>query len=115
MRPTSPRLAVSPAALLLALLAAPSAARGNGFALDIQGVYANGTAGAAAGDPRGPAVQFVNPAALAALDGTRITAGGMLVYPRAPYTDGGSTLALGSSPIVGQNGDGATNGVAPWA
>src|SRR5512146_1866231 len=112
MRPIPPRLAVSLAA---ALLLPPAAARANGFALDIQGVYANGTAGAAAGDPRDPAVQFVNPAALAALGGTRVTAGGMLVYPRAPYTDGGSTLARGSSPIVGENGDGATNGQVPWA
>jgi long-chain fatty acid transport protein len=107
MRPT-PRLA---APLAAALLAAPSAARANGFALDIQGAYANGTAGAAAGDPRGPAVQFVNPAALAALDGTRIAAGGMLVYPRAPYTDAGSTLAAGAPR---ENGDGATDGRVPW-
>ncbi len=110
MRPIPQRLAVSVCAALLLL---PAAGRGNGFALDIQGVYANGTAGAAAGDPRDPAVQFVNPAALAALDGTRATAGGMLVYPRAPYTDSGSTLAAGT-PIVGRNGDGATTGKVPW-
>jgi len=107
MRPPSPRLAVA------ALLLLPVATRANGFALDIQGVYANGTAGAAAGDPRDPAVQFVNPAGLAALDGTRVTAGGMLVFPRAPFTDGGSTLAVGA-PIPGQNGDGAENGQVPW-
>ncbi len=110
MRPFPLRLAVS----LAAVLAGPSAARGNGFALDIQGVYANGTAGAAAGDPRGPAVQFVNPAGLAALDGTRVTAGGMLVYPRAPYHDAGSTLAVGTPIVPGENGDGATNGQVPW-
>src|SRR5512144_370822 len=103
MRPIPPRLAVSLAA---ALLLVPAAARANGFALDIQGVYANGTAGAAAGDPRDPSVQFVNPAALAALDGTRVTAGGMLVFPSAPFTDAGSTLAIGA-PVPGQNGDGA--------
>jgi long-chain fatty acid transport protein len=111
MRPFPPRLAISLAALLLL----PVAARGNGFALDIQGVYANGTAGAAAGDPRGPAVQFVNPAGLAALDGTRVAAGGMLVYARAPYTDAGSTLAVGGR-IPGQDAaDGATTGEVPWA
>lgn len=108
MRPTSPRLS----ALVLALLV-PVAARSNGFALDLQGVYANGTAGAAAGDPRDPSVQFVNPAALAALDGTQVTAGGMLVFPRAPFTDAGSTLAVGL-PVPGQNGDGAQNGQVPW-
>ncbi len=109
MRPTSPRLA----SLLAALLFLPAAARANGFALDIQGVRANATAGAAAGSGRDPAVQFVNPAALAALDGLRVTAGGMLVYPRAPYTDAGSTLAVGA-PIPGQNGDGGQDGAAPW-
>lgn len=108
MRPIPLRLAT-----LAALVALPAAARANGFALDIQGVYANGTAGAGAGDPRDPSVQFVNPAALAALDGTGVTVGGMLVYPTAPFTDAGSTLAIGS-PVPGQNGDGAKNGQVPW-
>jgi long-chain fatty acid transport protein len=111
MRSTSPRLAARLAAAALVLV--PSAALANAFALDIQGVYANGTAGAAAGDPRDPAVQFVNPAALAALDGTRVTAGGMLVFPRAPFTDAGSTLAVGL-PVPGQDGDGAQDGQVPW-
>ncbi len=108
MRSIPPRLAA-----LAALLLLPAAARANGFALDIQGVYANGTAGAGAGDPRDPSVQFVNPAALAALDGTRVSAGGMLVYPSAPFTDAGSTLAIGA-PVPGLNGDGAQNGQVPW-
>jgi long-chain fatty acid transport protein len=56
----------------------------------------------------------VNPAGLAALDGTRVAAGGMLVYARAPYRDAGSTLA-GGAPIPGRDGDGATTGEVPWA
>src|SRR5512136_1909470 len=101
MRPTSL------AALLAAALVPTAAARANGYALGQQGVYSNATVGAGAADPRDPAVQFANPAALAALDGIRVTAGGMLVFPRAPYTDAGSTLAIGLpiDPVV--NGDGA--------
>jgi long-chain fatty acid transport protein len=110
MRPTS-RLAAGP--LLAAMLLLPDLARANAFALDIQGVRANATAGAAAGDPGDPAVQFGNPAALAALDGSRVTAGGMLVFPSAPFTDGGSSLAVGG-PVPGGNGDGAENGQVPW-
>lgn len=100
-------------AALAVLLAAPLAARANGFALDLQGAYANGTAGASAGDPRDPSVQFVNPAALAALDGVQVVAGGMLVYPAAPFTDAGSTLAAGI-PVPGRTGDGAQRGAVPW-
>jgi long-chain fatty acid transport protein len=106
--PRTSRLAV-----LLAAAAVPAAALANGFALDQQGVYSNATAGAGAADPRDPAAQFANPAALAALDGVRVTAGGMLVSPRAPYTDAGSTLAVGA-PIPGANGDGAQDGQVPW-
>ncbi len=108
MRPSS--LAVSIAAGLVL----PAAARANGFALDQQGVYSNATVGAGAADPRDPAAQFANPAALAALEGVRVTAGGMLVYPRAPFTDGGSTLAVGLpiEPVV--NRDGAQDGQVPW-
>src|SRR5512138_2561853 len=101
------------AALLAAALVPAAAPRANGFALDQQGVYSNATAGAGAADPRDPAAQFANPAALAALDGARVTAGGMLVFPRAPYTDAGSTLAVGA-PIPGANGDGAQGGQVPW-
>lgn len=108
MLPTSSRRLAAAALLLL-----PAASRANGFALDLQGVYANGTAGAGAGDPRDAAAQFVNPATLAALDGTHVTAGGMGVFPRAPFTDAGSTLAIGT-PIPGQGGDGATTGLVPW-
>lgn len=99
--------------LALSLALWPAAGRANGFALDIQGTFANGTAGAGAGAPRDPAAQFVNPAALAGLEGTQFTAGGMLVFPRAPFADGGSTLAVGA-PIPGQGGDGATTGQVPW-
>src|SRR5512138_3628081 len=110
MAPTSLRLALL-AVVVPALL--PSPARGNGFALDTQGVFANGTAGAGVGAARDAAVLFTNPAGISALDGTRVTGGGMLVLPRAPYTDAGSTLAVGA-PIPGTDGDGATNGAAPW-
>src|SRR5512138_3623396 len=110
MAPTSLRLAllavVGPALL-------PSPARGNGFALDTQGVFANGTAGAGVGATRDAAVLFTNPAGISALDGTRVTAGGMLVLPRAPYTDAGSTLAMGA-PVPGVNRDGARDGQVPW-
>lgn len=99
--------------LIAALLLVPAAGRANGFALDIQGSFANATAGAGAGAPRDPAAMFVNPAALAGLDGTQVTAGGMLVFPRAPFTDGGSTLAVGA-PNAGPGGDGAVTGQVPW-
>ncbi len=107
---TAPRRTLCLAAALCLL---PAAGRANGFALDIQGTFANATAGAGAGAPRDPAAMFVNPAALAGLEGTQVTAGGMLVFPRAPFTDAGSTLAVGA-PIPGQGGDGARNGQVPW-
>jgi long-chain fatty acid transport protein len=114
MHRTSPRRPTRlAAASALLLLLAPAAGRANGFALDIQGTFANATAGAGAGAPRDPAAQFVNPAALAGLEGTQVTAGGMLVFPRAPFTDGGSTLAVGA-PNAGPGGDGATSGQVPW-
>jgi long-chain fatty acid transport protein len=113
MRRASPRLAPS-AALAVLLLLLPAAARSNGFALDIQGTFANGTAGAGAGASRDPAALFVNPAALAWQEGTSVTAGGMLVVPSAPFTDGGSTLPDGMTAIPGQGGDGASNGLVPW-
>lgn len=112
-RTSQGRTARLAAALPLLLLLLPAAGRANGFALDIQGTFANATAGAGAGAPRDPAAQFVNPAALAGLEGTQVTAGGMLVFPRAPFTDGGSTLAIGA-PNAGPGGDGAVNGQVPW-
>ena len=102
---------------LLPLAAAwlvPSIAQANGFALDIQGLFSNGTASAGAGSARDAAGQFANPAVLASLEGTQVVAGGMLIAPRAPYTDQGSTLLEGSAPLPGSNGDGAQTGAAPW-
>jgi long-chain fatty acid transport protein len=100
--------------LALAALLDPAAARGNGFALDIQGLFSNGTASAGAAEPRDPAAQFANPAALAFLEGTQVVAGGMLILPRAPYADRGSTLLGGAAPLPGAGGDGARTGRVPW-
>lgn len=101
--------------LLTAALLAPAAARADGFALDIQGLYSNGTASAAAASTRDPAGMFANPAVLASLEGTQIVAGGQIIAGKAPYTDGGSTLLEGAMPLPGQNGDGAGTGGSPWA
>jgi len=100
--------------LLLAALVAPAAAHGNGFALDIQGAFSNGTATAGAASAHDPAGQFANPAVLASLEGTQLVLGGMLIAGRAPYTDGGSTLLGGAMPLPGANGDGAQAGTVPW-
>ena len=103
--------------LTLALLAGalwPGVSRANGFALDIQGLFSNGTASAGAASARDPAGQFANPAVLASLEGTQVVAGGMLIAARAPYTDQGSTMLGGAAPLPGANGDGAQSGVSPW-
>ncbi|HET9554828.1 MAG TPA: outer membrane protein transport protein [Anaeromyxobacteraceae bacterium] len=102
------------AAAALALVLAPAAARANGFALDLQGTFANGTAGAGAAAARDPAAQFANPAVLAALDETHVVAGGMLVVPSARFTDGGSTILAGAAPLPGSGGDGASAAGVPW-
>ena len=65
--------------LLTAALLAPAAARADGFALDIQGLYSNGTASAAAASTRDPAGMFANPAVLASLEGTQLVAGGQII------------------------------------
>lgn len=108
----SKRLAL--ASFLLVAALAPAGARANGFALDIQGLFSNGTASAGAASARDPAGQFANPAILASLEGTQVVAGGMLIAPRAPYTDHGSTLLGGGAPLPGANGDGARSGFSPW-
>jgi long-chain fatty acid transport protein len=100
--------------LLVATLLTPTAARANGFALDIQGLESNGTASAAAASTRDPAGQFANPAVLAYLEGTQVLVGGMLIAPHAPFTDGGSTLLDGAAPLPGTNGDGTSTGQVPW-
>jgi long-chain fatty acid transport protein len=100
--------------LLLAAALPPAGARANGFALDIQGLFSNGTAGAGAAAAHDPTGQFANPAILASLEGTQVVAGGMLIAPRAPYTDRGSTLLGGAAPLPGANADGAQSGFAPW-
>jgi len=102
-----------PLSFLLAALLAPGAAWANGFALDIQGLFSNGTATAGAASTRDPAGQFANPAILAALDGVQVVVGGQYISARSPFTDSGSTLAVGA-PIPGANGDGARSGGAPW-
>ena len=111
VHPASRPLAVS---LLLAGLLAPAAARANAFALDLQGLFSNGTASAGAAAARDPAGQFANPAVLASLEGTRLVLGGMLIAPNAPYTDAGSTLLDGGMALPGKNGDGGQTGGAPW-
>jgi long-chain fatty acid transport protein len=103
--------------LAVALLAAalwPAGALANGFALDFQGLFSNGTASAGAASAHDPAGQFANPAVLASLEGTQLVAGGMLIAPRAPYTDHGSTLLGGAAPLPGANGDGTQRGIVPW-
>lgn len=100
--------------LLAAALFAPLAARANGFALDIQGVFSNGTATAGAASGHDPAGQLANPAVLASLEGTQVVLGGQVILGKAPYTDAGSTLLGGMAPIAGTNGDGAQTGAAPW-
>jgi long-chain fatty acid transport protein len=102
------------AVLVLAAALAPAAARANGFALDLQGTFANGTAGAGAAAARDPAAQFANPAVLTALDGTHVVGGGMLVVPSARFRDGGSTILQGASPLPGADGDGASAAGVPW-
>jgi long-chain fatty acid transport protein len=109
-RPASLRLTP----LLAAALLAPAAARADGFALDIQGLYSNGTASAAAASTRDPAGMFANPAVLASLEGMQLVAGGQIIVGKAPYTDGGSSLLGGAMPMPGQNGDGAGTGGSPW-
>jgi long-chain fatty acid transport protein len=112
-----PRLAASirlTLPLLLAAALAPAGARANGFALDIQGLFSNGTASAGAAAPRDPAGQFANPAVLASLEGTQVVLGGMLIGARAPYSDRGSTLLDGAAPLPGAGGDGAVTGKVPW-
>jgi long-chain fatty acid transport protein len=105
-----------PLALSLAALLAPSAARANGFALDIQGNFSNGTASAGAASTHDPAGQLANPAILASLDGVQVVAGGQYISGTSPYTDSGSTLSplVGGPAIQGGNGDGAQPGAAPW-
>ena len=100
--------------LLLAALVFPAGARANGFALDIQGVFSNGTASAGAASARDAAGQFANPAVLASLEGMQLVVGGMLIAPRGPYTDEGSTLLGGAAPLPGTNRDGAATGAVPW-
>jgi long-chain fatty acid transport protein len=100
--------------LLLAALLAPAAARANGFALDIQGLFSNGTATAGAAAAHDPAGQFANPAVLASLEGTQVVVGGQVIAARAPYTDKGSTLLDGAAPLPGSNKDGAGTGLSPW-
>ncbi|HEY6098343.1 MAG TPA: outer membrane protein transport protein [Anaeromyxobacter sp.] len=100
--------------LVLAALVAPAGARANGFALDIQGLFSNGTASAGAASARDPAGQFANPAVLATLEGTQVVVGGMVIAPRAPYSDHGSTLLDGSATLPGANGDGGRTGTVPW-
>ncbi len=107
----SKRLAVL---LLGAAALVPAGARANGFALDIQGLFSNGTAGAGAAATHDPAGQFANPAVLASLEGTQVVAGGMLIAARAPYSDRGSTLLGGAVPLPGANADGAKGGLSPW-
>ena len=102
-----------PLSLVLAALLAPGDARANGFALDIQGVFSNGTASAGAASTHDPAGQLANPAILASLDGAQVVVGGQYISGRSPYTDGGSTLMVGT-PVPGANGDGAQSGGAPW-
>jgi long-chain fatty acid transport protein len=100
--------------VLLAAWLSPAPARANGFALDIQGLFSNGTAGAGAASAHDPAGQFANPAVLASLVGTQLVAGGMLIALRAPFTDSGSTLLDGAAPLPGSNRDGARSGFVPW-
>lgn len=100
--------------LVLVALLLPAGARPNGFALDIQGLFSNGTASAGAAAARDPAGQFANPAALASLEGTQVVLGGMLIAPRAPYADRGSTLLDGAARLPGASGDGSRTGTAPW-
>jgi long-chain fatty acid transport protein len=109
----SKRSTLSSLALVAAWLS-PAMARANGFALDIQGLFSNGTASAGAASAHDPAGQFANPAVLASLEGTQVVAGGMLISLRVPYTDGGSTLLAGAAPLPGSDGDGAHGGFAPW-
>ncbi|HET6437941.1 MAG TPA: outer membrane protein transport protein [Anaeromyxobacter sp.] len=105
---------LSPIPCLLVALLAPEGVRANGFALDIQGLFSNGTASAGAASAHDPAGQFANPAILASLEGTQVVAGGQLIAPRAPYTDQGSTFLGGAAPLPGANGDGAQTGFSPW-
>jgi len=114
MRQLAAKRLTLPTFSLLAALLVPSGARANGFTLDIQGLTSNGTASAGAASARDPAGQFANPAVLASLEGTQLLLGGMLIAPRAPYTDGGSTLLDGAIPLPGANGDGGQTGLAPW-
>jgi long-chain fatty acid transport protein len=102
-----------PLSLLLAALLAPGAARANGFALDIQGNFSNGTASAGAASTHDPAGMLANPAILAHLDGVQVVVGGQYIAGASPFTNDGSTLAVGA-PIGGANGDGAQSGAAPW-
>lgn len=110
-----------PLPLLLAALLAPGTARANGFALDIQGLFSNGTASAGAASAHDPAGQFANPAVIASIEGTHVVAGAQLIAGRAPYRDDGSTMFNGFGdagidplPLGGTNQDGAQPGLAPW-
>jgi long-chain fatty acid transport protein len=101
-------------ALALAALAAPRAAAANGFALDIQGLFSNGTATAGAASAHDPAGQLGNPAILAHLEGLQLVAGGQYIAPSTPYRDGGSMIGNGAMPTPGANADGSKAGGAPW-
>jgi long-chain fatty acid transport protein len=112
MGPTaSPRL---PLSLFLAALLAPAAAHANGFALDIQGNFSNGTASAGAASAHDPAGQLANPAILAHLEGLQLVAGGQYIAPTSPYTDGGSSVVGGAFQTPGANVDGSKGGAIPW-
>jgi long-chain fatty acid transport protein len=108
--------------LLCAALLAPAAARANGFALDIQGVFSNGTASAGAASTHDVAGMFANPAVIGHLNGLNLVVGGQYIAGKAPYTDKGSTVLTGvdlgtgpmTTPVEGSNGDGAKAGAAPW-
>jgi long-chain fatty acid transport protein len=122
-RLASDRRSRSLSLLLAAALLAPAAARANGFALDIQGVFSNGTASAGAASTHDAAGMLANPAVIAHLEGFNLVVGGQYIAGKAPYTDKGSTELTGvvvpgpldlTSPVQGTNGDGAKAGAAPW-
>lgn len=115
MRKTVVALRTGLVCLLLALWC--SSATAAGFKLleqSAEGV-GNAFAGATAGYGDGSEV-FFNPAAMTAIDDTKVSASVHFIFPQAEFTNQGSTInpALGGTPLMGSNGpDGGESAVVP--
>ncbi|MRW92817.1 transporter [Duganella sp. FT80W] len=94
---------ISLAVMTMWSVALSGAASASGYQFGSQTISGQGSAFSNAAEANDASVLFTNPAAMARLKGTELSAGLTLVVPHSSYTDLGSTNVLGK-PTGGGNG-----------